>query len=116
MNREEYNYRLKQINKQHDREVEEADEKKTKSMSELAEDFAKSNDIVSIGDIVKDAIVTIKVDKKEVVQSTYHLPYMRYTGYVVNMVDGKPQLMPSRRSVMQIGLRAINGKRAAYLV
>ena len=103
MTKEEFNERMSEI-------TQEFDKKKEKLWIE----FAKSNNIVQIGDVVRDLIGLIKVESAQVYLPSFSIyPSLRYVGTELKK-DGTPKKRETKRSVYQHNLVEINGKPHKY--
>lgn len=103
MTKEDFDVRMSEI-------TQEFDEKREKLWIE----FAKSNNIVQVGDVVRDHTGLIKVEGAQVFLPSFsNYPCMRYVGTVLKK-DGTLKKRERRRSVFQSNMVEINGKPYKY--
>ena len=99
MNKEEYLSKCKEL-----------DDKIKVDRFNLMKEFAYSNNLVKIGDIIKDHSKIIEVDKMQISRFLDEgVPVLEYFGKKVKK-DGKLFLNNSRDVIHQSNLKEINGK------
>lgn len=81
-----------------------------KGFRELKEKYALTNNNIKIGDIISDTTISIKVEKIQVIQSSFgnEYPECRYSGKKVKK-DGSFFKDGSSDSIYQSNLKKING-------
>ena len=103
MTKEDFDERMSEI-------TQEFNKKKEKLWIE----FAKSNNIVQIGDVVRDHISLIKIEGAQVFLPSFsNYPCMRYVGTELKN-DGTLKKRETKRSVYQGNIVEINGKPYKY--
>lgn len=79
-------------------------------------EFSKSNNIVKIGDVVRDHIGLIKVEGAQVFLPSFsNYPYLQYFGTELKK-DGTLKKRERKRSVFQGNMVEINGKPYKYKI
>ena len=105
MTKDDFDVRMSEI-------TQEFNEKREKLWIE----FAKSNNIVQIGDVVRDHTGLIKVEGAQVFLPSFsNYPYMRYEGTELKK-DGTLKKKETIRSVFQGNMVEINGKPYKYKI